>query len=298
MRHSYKLLLAPMILLASCAGDKDQFDASGMFESTEVIVSAQGNGKILQFDVHEGEKLQAGAIVGYIDTTQLHWRKQQLQASSRAITVTKPNVSEQIAAIEQQITNTETEKRRIENLVQADAVPQKQLDDINEHLKVLQKQLDAQTSTVSKSARGIEAQTRPVYAQIQEIDEQLQNSIITNPINGTVLTKYAEQDEVTMTGKPLYRIADMDNMILRVYVTGDQLSQIKLGQDVKVYVDSTAKTYRELPGRVSWIASEAEFTPKTIQTKDERANLVYAVKVNVKNDGYLKIGMYGEIKFK
>ncbi len=289
-------IVALSFFFTACTKDKNTFDASGTFESTEVIVSSQAQGQIMQFDVQEGQNLVADQQVGYIDSTQLFWKKQQLIASGQAIAVTEPDVSQQVAAIHQQITNAETEKRRTQNLVSAGAVPQKQLDDINEQIRVLQKQLDAQQSTVTKNAKGIQGQIKPVSAQIQEVNDQLKNCKIINPVTGTVLVKYAEQNEVTASGKPLYSIADLKTMTLRAYITGSQLSEVKLGQNVKVYIDKGANDYRELSGQVTWISDQAEFTPKTIQTKDERADLVYAVKISVQNDGFIKIGMYGEIK--
>ncbi|HXS36831.1 MAG TPA: efflux RND transporter periplasmic adaptor subunit [Flavipsychrobacter sp.] len=297
MKYKCIIYIAALsFFFTACTKEKNTFDASGTFESTEVIVSSQAQGQIMQFDIQEGQNLAAGTQVGYIDSTQLYWKKQQLIASGQAIAVTEPDVSQQVAAIRQQIANAETEKRRTQNLVSAGAVPQKQLDDINEQIRVLQKQLDAQQSTVTKNAKGIQGQVKPVSAQIQEVNDQLKNCKIVNPITGTVLVKYAEQNEITAPGKPLYSIADLKTMTLRAYITGSQLSEVKLGQNVKVYIDKGANDYRELSGQVTWISDQAEFTPKTIQTKDERADLVYAVKISVQNDGYVKIGMYGEIK--
>jgi len=197
------------------------------------------------------------------------------------------------------------EQKRVQNLLKADAATPKQLDDINAQVEELQKQLDvirkqdaAQTSVLKTQTSGLRADVQPLVAQIEQINDQLAKTKIVNEVNGTVLTKYAEANEVAAAGKPLYKIADLSTIILRAYVTGDQLTGIKLNQQVKVLVDSAGGQYRELPGTIEWISSKAEFTPKTIQTKDERANLVYAVKIRVKNDGYLKIGMYGEVALK
>jgi HlyD family secretion protein len=284
-------------MLFSACSKKNKFDASGTFESTEVIVSSEGNGELMRFDIEEGKHLDSGQQVGYIDTMQLYLHKKQLLSNVKAILVTKPDINKDIASIEQQITNAEKEKRRTENLVNANAAPQKQLDDINEQLAVLQKQLDERKSSLSINTAGIQEQSKPVYYQAQQIDDQIKKSIIVNPVSGTVLTKYAEFGEITSSGKALYRIADLSVMTLRVYISNSQLSQVEIGQQVKVYIDSGEKTYKEMTGTIKWVSDKAEFTPKTIQTKEERANLVYAVKIDVKNNGFLKIGMYGEVKF-
>jgi HlyD family secretion protein len=296
LKKKYVPLLLSLVLFIACS-KKNKFDASGTFESTEVIVSSEGNGELMRFDVEEGRHLDSGQQVGYIDTVQLYLRKKQLLSNVKAILVTKPDFNKEIASIEQQIANAEKEKRRTENLVNANAAPQKQLDDINEQLDVLRKQLDERKSYLSINTSGIQEQSKPVYYQAKQIDDQIRKSIIINPISGTVLTKYAEFGEITSAGKALYRIANLSVMTLRAYISNSQLSQVKIGQQVKVYVDNGEKTYKEMTGRVKWVSDKAEFTPKTIQTKEERANLVYAVKIDVKNDGFLKIGMYGEIMF-
>jgi HlyD family secretion protein len=210
----------------------------------------------------------------------------------------QPNSSVQLSTIAEQLTTANKEKKRIENLLKADAATQKQLDDYNAQIDLLKKQYDALQSSLSITTRSLQSETLPFKAQLEQIQDQIQKSIITNPIAGTVLTQYALQDEVINPGKAIYKIADLTNIILRVYISGSQLSEIKLGQDVKISVDSGAEAYKNYIGKVAWISDKAEFTPKTIQTKDERANLVYATKVMVKNDGYLKLGMYGEVKFK
>ncbi len=209
----------------------------------------------------------------------------------------QPDIPTQLAAIQEQIETTEREKKRIENLVKSDAATTKQLDDINSQLDVLNKQYDATKSSLTITKQGMRSETLPLIAQVEQIQDQINKSIIKNPIDGTVLTSYAKQYENTSAGKALYKIADLSEMILRAYINGDQLGQVKLDQKVKVYVDKGDGEQKELEGEIYWVSSKAEFTPKTIQTKDERANLVYAIKVRVKNDGYLKIGMYGEVKF-
>jgi HlyD family secretion protein len=298
MIKKYFLVLPVIIFLFAACKEKNQFDASGTFEAIEVIVSSEANGKLMQFDILEGQNVSAGQLVGYVDSIQLYLHKRQLLANVTAILVTKPDINKQIAGTEQEIANQEKEKRRTENLVSANAVPRKQLDDINEQIKVLQKQLIAQRSSFSTTAKGIEEQSTPVDFEARQIEDQLRKCRIINPISGTVLAKYAEAGEITSVDKPLYRIADLSVLKLKAYITNGQLSQVKVGQVVNVFIDNGDKTYKELQGTISWVSDKAEFTPKTIQTKEERANLVYAIKIDVKNNGYLKIGMYGEVKFK
>lgn len=285
------------VLFSSCRGNKDTFDATGAFEATEVIVSSEANGKIKELSLQEGDRLQAGAVLGYIDTTQLYLKKMQLAAGLRSVDIRKPDIRKQIAALEQQIAVARTEQQRMENLVRAKAGNQKQVDDIANNIKYLQKQLDAQYSSLSKTSGGADAESEGIQYQIMQLDDQLQKSRITNPQAGTVLVKYAEPGEVTTAGKPLYKIADTDLLYLRAYITADQLSQLKQGQTVRVFADYGTDERREYPGTITWISDKSEFTPKGIQTKDERANLVYAVKIAVRNDGYLKIGQYGEVEF-
>ncbi len=291
------LTLAISSLLISCGKSKDEADASGTFEATEVIVSAEATGKILNFNVEEGQTLTANQPVGTIDSIQLFLRKKQLSATNKSMLVRRPDVQKQIAAIEQQIITAKTERKRIENLLKANAATQKQLDDMNAQIDVLSKQLDAQKSTLTTTNHGITDDSQSMNLQIAQVNDQLKKCKITSPIDGTVLVKYAEMGEVAAPGKALFKIADINNMILRAYVTNDQLTQLKIGQKVKVSSDFGKDKNREYAGTVAWISDKAEFTPKTIQTRDERANLVYAVKINVKNDGFLKIGMYGDVHF-
>lgn len=290
------VLIAFSMIMFSCSNGNGDFDATGIFESEEIIVSAESSGKIIKLDVEEGMNLKKDQVVGIIDTTQLNLKKKQLLASIKAVISKQPDIKAQLASLEKQIEAAQTEKKRIENLVLSDAVSTKQLDDVNNQLEILNKQYLAAKSTLIITKQGLQNETLPLYVQIEQILDQINKSIIKNPIEGTVLTKYSNLDEVTAVGKPLYKIADLSMMTLRAYINGDQLGQIKLGQKVKVYVDKGEDEQKELNGEIYWISSKAEFTPKTIQTKDERANLVYAIKVKVLNDGYLKIGMYGEIK--
>ncbi len=293
-RHFIALLL--LAGLTACNGGKNDFDATGVFEATEVLVSSEANGRIMELALTEGDRLEAGATVGYVDSIQLYLKKMQLQSSLRSVDIRKPDIRKQIAALEQQIATARTEQQRMENLVRANAGNQKQVDDIVNNIKYLQKQLDAQYSSLNKTTGGADADAQGIEYQIMQLDDQLAKCRITTPQSGTVLVKYAEPGEVTAAGKPLYKIADVDVLFLRAYITVDQLSQLKLGQSVRIFADYGTDR-REYPGTISWISDKSEFTPKGIQTKDERANLVYAVKIAVRNDGYLKIGQYGETKF-
>lgn len=286
-----------VLLLTSCHSKKDTSDASGTFEATEVIVSAQATGTILAFQIDEGQDLKAGTNLGFIDTIQLELRKKQLQASIQAAQTRKPDVEVQLAALEQQIATARTEKHRVENLVKANAANQKQLDDLNAQIEVLTKQLTATRSTLESSTSGINKESSALKIQVDQINDQLRRSYISSPIDGTVLVKYAETGELAIQGKSLFKVADMSQMILRVYVTADQLAKLEVGQTVDVNAELGSTDNKSYKGTVTWISAKSEFTPKTIQTRDERANLVYAVKVAVKNDGILKIGMYGGIHF-
>lgn len=290
------LFLCFAILLSACDRGKGDYDASGVFETTEVIVSAEANGKIMQFDIEEGQLLDAGREIGYIDTVQLYLKKMQLQANMKSVKTRYTDVPRQIAATKQQIATQRNELKRFENLVKSNAANQKQVDDINAQILVLERQLAAQTETLENSNRGVSEESTGLDIQVAQLNDQLQKSIITSPIRGTVLSKYAEQGELATQGRALFKIADMDNMFLRAYITSGQLTEVKIGQQVRIFADFGEKDIKEYAGTITWISDKSEFTPKTIQTRDERANLVYAVKIAVKNDGYLKKGMYGELK--
>lgn len=288
------IIISLVLLVTSCKEER-QFDASGSFEAEEFIISAEGMGKIEFFSIEEGQLLQAGAIVGCIDTTQLYLKKKQLEAQIGAVLSRKPDIRVQIASLEEQIASILKEKERFTKLVKSDAATQKQLDDIENQYKMLQKQLQAQQSQLAITSDGISKESVPMRVQMEQIEDQIRNCIIINPINGTVLTRYAKANEITANGKPLYKIADLTTIILRAYISGDQLPKVKLNQKVKVFTDNGDGTFQETTGIITWISDKAEFTPKTIQTKNERANLVFAIKVSVVNDGKFKIGMYGEI---
>jgi HlyD family secretion protein len=296
---NYKIILGVALIatLTSCRKTDKDYDATGTFETTEVVVSAEGTGKILQLDVEEGTQLTENQVVGHIDSTQLYLKKLQLKASQKALQSRRPDVKKQIAALEQQIATAKTERKRVENLVKANASTTKQLDDVNAQIAVLEKQLIAAKSTLETTNEGISGDNNALDIQAVQLDDQLKKCNITSPISGVVLVKYAEKGELAAAGRALFKIADTNNMILRAYVTGDLLTQLKIGQKVKVFADYGEKDSKEYEGTLNWISGKSEFTPKTIQTRDERANLVYAVKIAVKNDGYLKIGQYGNVKF-
>ena len=295
MKHI--LFISTILLLASCSGNSNRYDASGTFEATEIIVSAEASGLIQAFNLEEGEVLQAGQYIGSIDSVQLYLSKKQLQAQIQAVLSKRPDVATQIAALQEQLKQAHREQQRITNLLKADAATQKQLDDANAQIAIINKQIEGQRSSLRITSASLSEETLPLTVQIEQLNDQLEKCRIVNPVTGTVLTKYAEANEMAANGKPLYKVADLSQIILRAYITGDQFAQVKLNQPVQVLIDAKDGEYTTYTGTVVWITDKAEFTPKTIQTKDERANLVYATKIKVKNDGKLKIGMYGEVKF-
>lgn len=290
--NKYILLAATLLGLSSCGNKRGDYDASGTFEATEVIVSSEANGKIMQFNIEEGQLLKAGEEVGCIDTLQLYLKKMQLLASGKAIASKSTDINKQIAATKEQIGKAEYERKRTENLLKENAATQKQIDDIDSQIAVLKKQLEAQISTLQRGNASITEESSAYEIQVAQLDDQLRKCHITSPICGTVLAKYAEAGELATQGKPLFKVADVQHLFLRAYITADQLSQLKLGDKVKVFSDLGKDDRREYEGTITWISDKSEFTPKTIQTRDERANLVYATKIAVKNDGYIKIGMH------
>lgn len=296
MKAHHFIIIAIALLLSTCGNRNDSYDAAGIFEATEVIVSARGTGELMQFNLQEGQLVEANKSIGYIDSIQLYLKKVQLLASMKAVESRHYNVSRQIASIQQQITTQKTEQKRYENLIKSNAANQKQLDDINAQIALLEKQLVAQKETLENNNRSVTSESLGLLAQVSQIEDQIEKSIIASPIDGTILSKYAEAGELATHGRALFKVADIANMHLRVYITADQLTSLKIGQQVKVYADQGKSDRKEYQGTITWISDKAEFTPKTIQTRDERANLVYAVKIAVKNDGLIKKGMYGEIK--
>lgn len=294
---TYSSLLVLALAVASCGKGNKAYDASGVFESTEVTISAEGNGKIMSLGIQEGDRLEAGAVVGCIDTVQLFLSKVQLEASRRAVGSGRLNISRQIAALESQIVKQRQELDRFTKLEQAGASNRKQVEDIQAQLDILERQLAAQKESLQNANSNVSGQADALEAQIAQLEDRIRKCVITSPVSGTVLAKYSEAGELAVQGRALFKVADLENIRLRAYITADQLTNIKLGQAVKVYADQGTSGRKEYAGTLVWISDKAEFTPKTIQTRDERANLVYAVKIAVKNDGLIKLGMYGEVKF-
>jgi len=295
-RPYLSIILCLFMLLSGCGNKKFDFDATGSFEATEVIVSSEAAGRILTFDIMEGKEVTAGEQVGVIDSLQLYLSKLQLMQNISSVESNKPNVSTQVAATREQLLKQQTERTRVENLLKAEAATQKQLDDINSAILVLERQLTAQLSTLNNSVSSLDAQSSAIEIQIAQIEDRLSKCIIQSPISGIVLAKYAEAGELAVAGKPLFKVADMKRLFLRSYFTSGQLATIQLGQTVKVFADFGGDKRREYKGTITWISDKSEFTPKSIQTKKDRENLVYAVKIAVENDGYIKIGMYGEVQ--
>ena len=322
-----KRMILPLaaLLLTACGDKNDHNEATGTFEATEVTVSAKSSGELQVFAISEGQEIEQGKEVGHIDSyplqlkkdqlattrSQLDANKRQLAASRQATNSKQLDLEMQVATIRQQIANAQRERQRFTELVNDGAVPRKQLDDINYQIKVLEKQLAAareqiksnnaslaqQSSGIGAQMDGIDAQQASLTVQQAQLDDQIANTLVKAPITGTVLEKYAEQGEFVSTGKPLFKMADVREMTLRAYVTSAQLEKVKVGQAVKVTADYGGDRSQTYDGVVTWISSQSEFTPKTIVTDDERADLVYAVKVRVKNDGHIKMGMYGTVRF-
>ena len=290
-------LCSLLALFSACGNGAPKYDATGTFETTEVLVSAEASGRLLYFDIEEGMLLKAGEEVGVVDTVQLYLKKLQLEASLKSVEEQRPDILKQVAATKEQISAAQRERNRVANLLKVGAANQKQLDDAEDQLEVLRKQLVAQNSTLSNSHQSLTWQSSSVGIQVAQVEDQLKKCHITSPITGTVLAKYAEAGELTAMGTPLFKVADTEQMYLRAYITSEQLSQVKLGQKVTVFSDYGTDDHKQYPGVVTWISDTSEFTPKTILTKNERANLVYAVKIAVHNDGLLKIGMYGGVEF-
>ena len=286
-------ILLTAIIIISCNKNSEKADAYGNFEATEITVSSESNGKIEFLNVEEGEQLKKGSLVGLIDTLQLHYNREQLKASIETVQSKSTSVLSQINVLNEQLKTAKIEQTRIQNMYAENAATKRQIDEIDGKVKVIEKQI----SSVQTQNAPILNEIKSIKVQIEKLDDQIKKSKISNPVDGTVLTKYAEPSEITAFGKPLYKIANLNEMELRVYVTETQLAQIKIGQKVTVAIDADNDT-KKYEGNITWISAQAEFTPKVIQTKEERANLVYAVKVAVKNDGSLKIGMPAEVWLK
>ena len=290
-----KVLYIAVSLLTLACSKEAEFDAQGTFEATEVVVSSEAAGRILNFDIEEGMTIVANQAVGTIDSLQLHLQRKQLIAQQSALLTSRPDVKKQVASLREQIVKQKSELRRVDNMLSDGAATQKQKDDIEAQIKILEGQLEATLSTLDKNTSTINDNSVALEAQIAALDDRISKCRIISPIGGTVLVKYAEAGELASVGKPLMKIADLDNIYLRAYFTSDQLAKVNLGDEVKVVADFGGEERYDYTGRVAWISSESEFTPKTIQTKDSRANLVYAVKIAVENDGRLKIGLAGEV---
>lgn len=295
-KAAYSMTITALLAaLASCGGKTD-YAAEGSFEADEVTVSAESTGRILSFDVQEGDDVEEGQMVGAIDSIQIYLQTLQLEKQETSVRNNRPDVGKQIAALQDQIAKAEKEKARVESLFNDGAATSKQLDDADSQLAILKSQLDATRTALSNSAASVDANSSAIELQTAQAQERLLKCRIISPIKGKVLAKYAQAGEMAVAGKPLMKVADIERMYLRAYFTSDQLADLKLGQEVKVVADFGADQQRAFQGRVTWISEESEFTPKNIQTKDSRANLVYAVKIAVQNDGTLKIGFSGKVE--
>lgn len=285
------------LALAACGDKEVEYDASGIFETTEIIVSAQTAGELTALTAEEGRTVEAGEKLGCVDTVQLALKKRQLSASLTATDSKRLDRKRQVAALRQQIDNLQREKARFSELLKADAATEKQVDELDYQIAILQRQLEATEEQINSSNSSLDGQSLGIEAQLAQVEDQIRKSVAASPIKGTILAKYAEPGEYVVPGKPLFKVADISRMKLRAYLTADQLTTLKIGQKVTVYADQGKTDRKAYEGTVVWIADEAEFTPKTIQTREERANLVYAVKIAVSNDGLIKRGMYGDVKF-
>lgn len=295
MKHIITILTLATLFVA--CSHKDDFDATGTFESTEVTLSTEAAGRILSLPVQEGDTICSGNQIGAIDSTQLYLSKLQLLKNIKSISASRPNVAKQIATTIEQIAKQKTEKKRVENLLRSNAATQKQLDDINSNIRVLESQLAAQKSSLQNSTESINAQMSALDIQIAQIEDKLSKCRIISPLNGIVCAKYAQAGELATVGKPILKIANLSQMYLRAYVSSEQLANLKIGQQVNVEAQFGRSNNRKYKGRIVWIASQSEFTPKNIQTKDSRADMVYAIKIAVSNDGYIKIGTYAQVLF-
>ena len=293
MKRIVNILAA--IIAVSCSNESD-YDAQGTFEATEVVISAEGTGRILNFDIVEGEAIEANSKVGDIDSLQLHLQREQLKAQQVALLSSRPDKEKQVASLRSQIAKQRAELQRVENMLRDGAATTKQRDDIEAQIDILEGQLSATLSTIDNNTSTINENAAALEAQIAALDDRIAKCRISSAVDGTVLVKYAEEGEFTTVGKPLMKVANLKDIYLRAYFTSDQLAKVNLGDEVTVTADFGGDERYDYKGRVAWISAESEFTPKSIQTKDSRANLVYAVKIAVKNDGRLKIGLAGEVK--
>ena len=285
----------PLLAIVSCNNEPD-YDAQGTFEATEIVLSSEGTGRILSFDVTEGEIINANSVVGVIDSLQLHLQREQLKAQQSALLSSLPDKEKQVASLRRQLAKQRAELQRVKNMLSDGAATTKQRDDIEAQITILEGQLSATLSTLDNNTSTINGNATALEAQIAALDDRIAKCNISSAVGGTVLIKYAEAGEYTTIGKPLMKVADLENIYLRAYLTSCQLANVNLGDEVSVIANFGGDERYDYKGRVAWISAESEFTPKSIQTKDSRANLVYAVKIAVKNDGRLKIGLAGEVK--
>ena len=293
MKRVIYILVA--IVAVSCSNEAD-YDAQGTFEATEVVISAEATGKILNFDIREGEAIEANSVVGAIDSLQLHLQREQLKAQQSALLSSRPDKERQVASLRSQIAMQRTELQRIESMLSDGAATTKQRDDIEAQIAILEGQLSAALSTIDNNTSTINENAAALEAQIVALDDRIAKCRISSAVGGTVLVKYAEEGELAAVGKPLMKVANLKNIYLRAYFTSDQLANVNLGDEVTVTANFGGDERYDYKGRVAWISAESEFTPKSIQTKETRANLVYAVKIAVENDGRLKIGLAGEVR--
>lgn len=291
------IIMTAGFVLTACSGNEKEYDATGTFEATELTVSAEQNGRLMTFDINEGDRVTMGQQVALIDTTQLYLKARQVGVTKLVYASQRPDMTKQVAALQQQLAKARQEQQRFAGLVKDGAANRKMLEDAESQVKVLERQLAALQSSLSTSTNSLNAQMGTADVQRLQVADELSKCHVTAPISGTVLDKYMERGEFAAVGKPLFKMADTDNMFLRAYVTTAQLKSVKIGQNVKVLSDYGNGERKEYAGKVTWISAKSEFTPKTILTDDERADLVYAVKIAVRNDGYIKIGMYGEVVF-
>ena len=293
MKRVIYILVA--IVAVSCSNEVE-YDAQGTFEVTEVVISAEATGRILNFDIREGEAIEANSVVGAIDSLQLHLQREQLKAQQSALLSSRPDKEKQVASLRSQIAKQRAELQRVENMLRDGAATTKQRDDIEAQIDILEGQLSAALSTIDNNTSTINENAAALEAQIAALDDRIAKCRISSAVGGTVLVKYAEEGELAAVGKPLMKVANLKNIYLRAYFTSDQLANVNLGDEVIVTADFGGDERYDYKGRVAWISAESEFTPKSIQTKETRANLVYAVKIAVENDGRLKIGLAGEVR--
>ncbi|MEQ9218465.1 MAG: HlyD family efflux transporter periplasmic adaptor subunit [Cyclobacteriaceae bacterium] len=291
------LMVTGILFMAGCGSNGPGYDATGTFEAEETIISAEVMGVLKAFNVKEGQILKPGTLIGYIDTTSLHLQRKQLLAQIQAVLSRRPDINTQLMALREQLKAAEREQKRVQQLFDAEAATAKQLDDVNSQVAIIKGNLEATYTSLSTTSKSLVRETSPLEAQLAIIDEKINNSLLRSPMEGTVLLTYARQHEMVSPGKPLYKMADLSDITLKVYITGNQFPLVKLNQQVTVLTDDGSGGYTEQKGTIYWISDKAEFTPKSIQTQDERADKVYAMKVRVPNDGTYKIGMYGQIKF-